>query len=155
MWSALFWDFTQRRLVVSCRRFAKTVGGCEILKAVLVKIRDVKDISPFWLVKLPSYSGPTVQDALLSTETSATLHQPTGRNLCENVTSLRIEDRAGRQFTVYDASFLDLWRSLPHSQKPHTRHIFHSVHYDILKLWLTPPSAQFYSLCILSITCRS
>jgi len=36
-----------------------------------------------------------------------------------------------------------------------TGYIFHSVHCDVLKHWLTPTSAQFYSLCILSITCRS
>ena len=98
MRSALFSDFTQRRLVVSCRRFAKTVDGCEILTAVLVKIQVIKDVSPFRLVKLPSSSGSTVQNSLRSTETSVTLHQSTGRNLkhlCENVTSHRIEDRAG------------------------------------------------------------
>jgi hypothetical protein len=32
------WDFTQRRLVVSCRRFGTAVGGGEILTAMLVKI---------------------------------------------------------------------------------------------------------------------
>ena len=57
--------------------------------------------------------------------------------------SLRIADRAGRRFTVYDASFTDLLRRLPHSQKSHTGPIFHSVHYHTLKLWLTPISAQF------------
>ena len=45
-----------------CRRFAKVVGGCEILTAVLVKIQVIKDVSPFRPVKLPSSSGPTVQD---------------------------------------------------------------------------------------------
>ena len=105
MRSALFWDFTQRRLVVSCRRFAKTVDGCEILTAVLVKIQVIKDVSPFRLVKLPSSSGPTVQDALRSTETSIPLHQSTGCNLhqhqCENVMSHRIEDRAGLSYCVW------------------------------------------------------
>ena len=93
----LFWDFTQHRLVVSCRRFAKTVGGCDILTAVLVKIQVIKDIFPFRQVKLPPSSGPTVQDALSSTETSATPHRSTGRNLqhlCEDVISHRIDDRA-------------------------------------------------------------
>jgi hypothetical protein len=28
------WDFTQRRLVVSCPRFVTTVGGCDILTGV-------------------------------------------------------------------------------------------------------------------------
>ena len=41
MRSALFWDFTQRRLVVSCRRFETTVGGGEILTAVLLKIQVI------------------------------------------------------------------------------------------------------------------
>ena len=98
MRSAVFWDFTQHRLVVSCRRFARIVG-CEILTAMLVKIQVIKDISPFRLAKLPSSSGPTVQGAPRSTETSsATLHQSTGRNvqhLCENIMSHRIEDHAG------------------------------------------------------------
>jgi hypothetical protein len=47
MRSALFWDFTQRRLVVSCRRFGTTVGGGAILPAVLVKIQVIWDVSPF------------------------------------------------------------------------------------------------------------
>jgi hypothetical protein len=38
---ALFWDVTQRRLVVYCRRFGTTVGGYEILTAVLVKIQVI------------------------------------------------------------------------------------------------------------------
>jgi len=42
-----FWDFTQRRLVVSCLRFGATVGGGEILTAVLVKIQVIWDVSPF------------------------------------------------------------------------------------------------------------
>ena len=98
MRSAFFWDFTQRGLVVSCRCFGKKVGGCEIHTAVLVKIHVIKDISHFKRVKLPSSSGPTVQDALLSAEMSGTLHPSTGGNLqrvCENVMSHRIEDHAG------------------------------------------------------------
>jgi len=62
MISAHFWDFTQRRLVVSCRRYGTTVGGGEILTAVLVKMQVIWDVSPFRLVNLPSSSGPTVQD---------------------------------------------------------------------------------------------
>ena len=60
--SALFWDFTQRRLIVSCRCFGTTVGGGEILTAVLVKIQVIWDVSPCRLVNLPSSSGPTAQD---------------------------------------------------------------------------------------------
>ena len=87
-----------------CRRFAKTVGGCEILTAVLVKIQVIKDVPPFRLVSVPSSSGPAVEDALRSTETSITLHQSTGHNLqhlCENVMSHRIEDRAGPSYCVW------------------------------------------------------
>jgi len=29
------------------------------------------------------------------------------------------------------------------TKAPYWTYIFHSVHYDILKLWLTPTSAQF------------
>ena len=111
-------------------------GGCEIPTAVLVKIQVITDVSPFRLVRLPSSSAPTVQDALHSTKSSVTLHQSTGRNLqhlCENV-MYHIIERLPGQVTVYDASFTDLWRSLPHSQRPHTGHIFHSMHYDILNL---------------------
>ena len=92
--------------------------------------------------------------ALRSTETSVTLHQSTGRNLhqhlCENVMSHRLGHRAGPSYCV--TSLLQMWRLSPHSQKPHNGHIFHSVHYDILKPWLTPINAQLYSLCILSVT---
>ena len=55
-------DFTQRRLIVSCRRFGTTVGGGEILTAVLVKIQVIWDVSPCRLVNLPASSGPTAQD---------------------------------------------------------------------------------------------
>ena len=58
-----FWgDFTQRRLIVSCQRFGTTVGGGEILTAVLVKIQVIWDVSPCWLVNLPASSGSTAQD---------------------------------------------------------------------------------------------
>jgi len=58
-----FWgDFTQRRLIVYCRRFGTTVGGGEILTAVLVKIQVIWDVSPCRLVNLPASSGPTAQD---------------------------------------------------------------------------------------------
>jgi len=57
-----FWGgFTQRRLIVSCRCFGTTVGGGEILTAVLVKIQVIWDVSPC-LVNLPASSGPTAQD---------------------------------------------------------------------------------------------
>jgi len=58
---APFWDFTQRRLVVSCR-FGITFGGGEILTAVLVNIQVIWSISPCRLVDLPSSSGPTAPD---------------------------------------------------------------------------------------------
>ena len=78
-------DFTQRRLVVFCRRFATTVGGYEILTVVLVKIQVIKDISPFRLVKLLSSSGSTGHNL---------------QHLCENVMSHRIEDHAGLSYCV-------------------------------------------------------
>jgi hypothetical protein len=62
MRSALSWDFMQRRSVVSCRRFQTTVGGGEILTAVLVKIQVIWDVSLCRLVNLPTSAGPTVQD---------------------------------------------------------------------------------------------
>jgi len=62
MRSALFWDFTQRRLVVSFRRFGMTGGGGEILREVLVKIQVILDVWPRRLSNLPSSSGPAVQD---------------------------------------------------------------------------------------------
>ena len=62
MRSALFWDFTQRRLVVSCRRFETTVGGGEIHTAVLLKIQVIWGVSPCRLANLPSSSGPAAQD---------------------------------------------------------------------------------------------
>jgi len=62
MRSALLWDFWQRRLVVSCRRFGTAVGGCEILTAVLVKIQVIWNVSPCRLVNLTSSSESTVQD---------------------------------------------------------------------------------------------
>jgi hypothetical protein len=51
----------QRRLVVSCR-FGTTVGGGEIITAVLVNIQVIWGISPCRLVNLPSSSGPTAPD---------------------------------------------------------------------------------------------
>jgi len=54
-------DFTQRRLMV-CRRFGTTVGGGEILTAVLVKIQVIWDVPPCRLVNLPASSGPSAQD---------------------------------------------------------------------------------------------
>ena len=50
-------DLTQRRLILSCRRFGTTVGGGEILTAVLVKIQVIWDVSPCWLVSLPASLG--------------------------------------------------------------------------------------------------
>jgi hypothetical protein len=62
--------------------FGTTVGGCEILTAVLVKIQVIWHVSPCRLVNLPSSQGQQSKlKALRSTETSVTLHQSTGRNL--------------------------------------------------------------------------
>ena len=82
---ALFWDLTQRRLVVSCRRFGTTVG-CEILTAVLVKIRVIWDVAPCRLVTyLHLQSQQSKTKALRSTEMSVTPHQSTGRNLHQHL----------------------------------------------------------------------
>ena len=122
-------------------------SGCEILTAVLVKIQVIKDVSPFRLVKLPSSSGSTVQNALRSTETSITLHHSTGRDfhqhLCENVMSLRIEDRAGPSYCVLHVIYGSVKIIATFTKALYWTYFFHSVHYDILKLWLTPISAQF------------
>ena len=155
MRSALFWDFTQRRLIVSCRRFGTTVV-VKFLQRCWWRFKSSGTFRPVeWSIYLHLQGHQPKMKALRSTETSVTLHQSTGHNLhqhlCDNVMSHRIPTGP----TAYDVSLMDLWRSLLHSQKPNTGHIFHSVHYDILKLWLTPISAQFYSFCILSITCRS
>ena len=104
MRSTLFWDFTQHQLVVFLPTFRGNRWWLWNFTAVLVKIQVIKDVTPFRVVKLPSSSGPTVQDALHSTETSVTLHQLTGRNLqhlCENVMSHRIEDRTGPSYCVW------------------------------------------------------
>jgi hypothetical protein len=61
-WNMRFWYFMQRRLVVSCERFGTTVGGREILTAVLVKIQLTWYGWPCRLVNFPSSSGPTAQD---------------------------------------------------------------------------------------------
>jgi len=61
MRSALYWDFTQRRLVVSCRHFGTEVGSGEILTTVL-KIEVIWDVSLCQLINLPLSLGPTVQD---------------------------------------------------------------------------------------------
>jgi len=104
-WDMRSWDFTQHRLVVCCRRFTTKFGGCEILIAVLVKIQVIWDVSPFWLVRLPSSSGPTVQDeGTTFHRNSITLHQSTGRNLqhlCKNVMSHRTEGCARPSYCVW------------------------------------------------------
>jgi len=75
--------------------------------------------------------------ALRSTETSVTLHQSTGRNrhqhLCENVIAHRIEDHVGPVYCVRRVFYASV-TIVAAFTKPHTEHIFHSVHYDILKL---------------------
>jgi len=130
MWPALFWDFTQRWLVVSCRRFG-TVGGCEILTAVLVKIQVIWDVAPCRLVYLPSSSGPAAKDE--GTTFHRNVRNPSTVDRAWSA-STPVWERDVLQKTVpdlvtmCDASFTDLWRSLLHSQKPHTGHIFHSLH---------------------------
>jgi hypothetical protein len=63
----LFWDF-MRRMVISCLRFGTTVGGGEILTAVLVKIQVIWDILPFiFMANSPKMKA-------LSAETSVTLY---------------------------------------------------------------------------------
>jgi hypothetical protein len=90
MRSALFWDVTQRRLLVSCRRFGTTVGGGEILTVVVVEMRVIWDVLPCQLVNLPSSSGPAAQDE------GTTFHR-----------NVRKPSPVGR-VTVYNASFTDL-----------------------------------------------
>ena len=68
MRSVLFWDFMQRRLVISCLRFGTTVGGGEILTAVLVKIQVIWDISPF------IFRANSPKMKALSAETYVTLY---------------------------------------------------------------------------------
>ena len=73
-------------------------------------------VLPRQLVNSPSSQGqPSKMKALLSTETSVTLHKSTGRNLHqhlrENVTSSRIEKTVPVRVTMYGASLTDLWIS--------------------------------------------
>jgi len=142
--SALFWDVTQRRLVVSCWRFGTKLGGCEILTAVLVKIQISGTFRPVdWLIYRHLQGQQSKMKALRSIETSVTLHESTPvweRPVSQN------RRPCWAELLCVTRLFMDLWRSLPHSQKPHTGRIFHSVLYDILKLCLTPISAEFYSL---------
>jgi hypothetical protein len=81
-----FLDFTQRRLVVSCRRFGKFSRRCWWRFKSSGTFRPV-----FWLTYLHLQGQQFKMKALHSTETSVTLHQSTEHNLhehvCENVVS--------------------------------------------------------------------
>jgi hypothetical protein len=155
MRSALFWDFTQRRLVVSC--LMRRDNGCEILTAVLVKIFVVWDVSPCRLSSFPLSSGPTVQYEGITFHRNVRNPSSTGRNLlqhlCENVMSHRIEDCAGPSYCLW-CVFYGSMKIIAAFTKSHTGLIFFIPWIDRLKLWLTPTSAQFYSLCKISVTCR-
>ena len=91
-------DFTQRRLIVSRQNFG-TVGGGEIVIAVLVTIQVIWDVSPCRLVNLPASSGPTALDEGITFHRNVR-HQSTGCNLhqhlCGNVMSHRLGYRAGK-----------------------------------------------------------
>jgi hypothetical protein len=109
MRSALFWDFTLRRLVVSCRRFGTKVGGCEILTAVL-KIQIIWDVSPCRLVSLPPSSGPTAQKEGTTFHRNVRKPSPVDRASSSTpVPKRRVSQKtlSGR-VNVYDASFTDL-----------------------------------------------
>ena len=140
MRSALFWDFTQRG---------------EILTAVLVKNKVIWDvllcqpvITVIFRVNIARWRQYVLPKRPLPfTSRQGVIFLNSGvRTSC-----LTEQKTVPGRVTMYDAS---LWRSLPHSRESHTGLIFQSVHYGILKLWLTPISAQFCSLCI-SVTCRS
>jgi hypothetical protein len=66
--------------------------------------------------------------------------------------SHRIEDRAvpGR-VSVYDTSLRICEDRCRIHKCPLTGHIFDAVQYDILKLWLTPISAQFCLFFVLHV----
>ena len=78
-------------------------NGSEILTVVLVKIQSFETFRHVnWSMHLHLQCQQSKMKALRSTETSVTLHKPTGRNLhqhlCENVMSVRIE--AGSSYCV-------------------------------------------------------
>jgi len=114
--------------------------------------------SVIWSFYLCLQGQQSKMKALLSTETSVTLHQLTWHNLhqhlCENVMSHRIEDRAWLSYSVWRIFYGSVKIIATFTKAPYWIY-FYSVHYYILKLWLTPISAQFYSQCILSLICSS
>ena len=99
MRSALFWYFTQRRLVVFCWRFGTKVDGGEILTAVFVKIYVIWDISPCRLSSLPSSSGPAVQDEG-TFMFNRNARNPSPVDTCVR-TSCLIEDRSEPSYCVW------------------------------------------------------
>jgi hypothetical protein len=104
MRSALFWNFTQRRLVVSCRPFGTTIVVVKFSQRCWWRFKSSGTFHPV------NWSVYIIQDqqskmALHFTKTSVTLHPSTGRNLhqhlWENVTSHRREDHAGLSYCVW------------------------------------------------------
>ena len=159
MRSVLFWDFAQCRLVVSCPTLQDNIWW---LWNSHSGVGEYLSSGTFCPVDCPIYLHLQGQQsnmkALFCNEMSITLHQSTGHNLhqhlCENVMSHRIEDCARPSYCVWCVFYGSVEITATFTKAPHWTYIFHSVHYDILKLWLTPTSVQFYSLCKLSLTCR-
>jgi len=105
MRSALFWNFTQRRLVVSYRRFGTTFVVVKFSQRCWWRFKSSGTFRPVdWSVYILRGQQSKMK-ALHSTETFVTLHQSIGRNihqhLCENVISRRIEDHAGPSYCVW------------------------------------------------------
>jgi hypothetical protein len=75
--SQIFWDVTQRRLVVSCRRFGTKVGGCEILQRCWWRFISGTFRPVDWLIYLHLQGQQSKMKALRSIETSVTLHEST------------------------------------------------------------------------------
>ena len=97
---------------ISYRRFRKTVGGCEILTAALVKIQVIWDASSFRLVNSPSSSGLTVQDEGTTFHRNVRNLSPVDRaessSTCVRTSCLTEQKTVPGRVTVYDASFTDL-----------------------------------------------
>ena len=106
MRSALFWNFTQRRLVVSYRRFGTTFVVVKFSQRCWWRFKSSGTFRPVdWSVYI--FRGQqSKMKALHSTEKFVTLHQSIGRNihqhLCENVMSHRLEYRAGPSYWYED-----------------------------------------------------
>ena len=106
MRSALFWDFTQRRLVVFCRRFGTRSVMVRFLQRCWWIFKSSGTFRPVdWSIYLHLQGQQLKMKALRSTETSVTLHQSTGRNLyqhlCQNVMCHRTGHRVGPSYCVW------------------------------------------------------